>query len=211
MDDLQFQKAEFGDNRPVCPMCKRAMEGTYYQYAGHVICASCGDRVRAGQKQPGPEHLLRGLAFGAGAAVACSVAYAAITAFSGLEIALVAILVGYLVGRAVRIGAHGLGGRNFQMIAVALTYFSITGSYLLLALREPGAEVVRNPGGVVMMLGIALASPLLGVAGGISGILGLAIIAFGLMQAWRQTAPDPRVLKGPFVLGDATTPLEDHA
>jgi hypothetical protein len=200
LDDLQFQKAEFHDNRPACAMCKSAVEGSYYQFAGTMICVPCGERVRAGQREPGNAHVLRGLAFGAGAAAACSVAYAVITALSGLEIALVAILVGYLVGRAVRIGSSGLGGRRCQVLAVGLTYFSITGSYLLLALREPGAEAVRNLGGVVMMTGIALASPLLGLAGGFGGILGLAIIVFGLMQAWRQTAPDPRILTGPFAL-----------
>jgi hypothetical protein len=202
VDNLQFQKAEFQGNRPPCAACKGAVEGSYYQYAGHVICARCGARVRAGQQEPGTAHLLRGLTFGAGAAAACSLGYAAITALSHLEIALVAILVGYLVGRAVRIGSYGLGGRRSQVLAVALTYFSITGSYLLLALREPGAEIMRNPGGVVMMTGVALAEPLLGLARGFSGILGLAIIVFGLMQAWRQTARDPRVLTGPF---------EDHA
>src|SRR5437763_714545 len=198
MDDLQFQKAEFQDNRPACAVCKRAVESSYYQYAGHMICSSCGERVRAGQQEPANAHVLRGLAYGVGAALACSVGYAAITALSGLEIALVAILVGYLVGRAVRIGSSGLGGRRCQVLAVALTYLSITGSYMLLALREPGAEALRNVGGAVVMMAIALASPLLGLAGGLSGILGLAIIVFGLMQAWRQTARDPRMLTGPF-------------
>ena len=206
MDELQFQKAEFQDDRPRCPACKGAIDGSYYQYAGHIICVPCGERVRARQQQqPANAIVLRGLAFGAGAAAACSVGYAAITALSGLEIALVAILVGYLVGRAVRIGSKGLGGRRCQILAVALTYLSITGSYLILALREPGSDAVRYLGGVVMMLGIALASPFLGLAGGLGGILGLAIIFFGLAQAWRQNAGDPRVLTGPFALGDLPT------
>src|SRR5712692_7060009 len=106
MDNLQFQKAEFADERPKCALCKAAVEGSYYQYAGHTICASCGERVRTVQQPPDNAHVVRGLLFGAGAAAVCSVGYAVITAVSGLELALVAILVGYLVGRAVRIGTN---------------------------------------------------------------------------------------------------------
>ena len=200
MDDLQFQKAEFQDNQPKCAACKGAVEGSYYQFAGHTICSRCGERVRARQQEPDNSQVMRGLLFGAGAAVACSIAYAVITALSGLELALVAIVVGYLVGRAVRIGSNGLGGRRCQLMAVALTYLSITASYLILAIREPGAEPMRNLAGGVLMMGIALASPLLGLAGGLGGILGLAIVVFGLLQAWRQNARDPRVLTGPFEL-----------
>src|SRR5262249_2302827 len=123
-----------------------------------------------------------------------------ITALSGLELALIAIVVGYAIGRAVRIGSRGLGGRRSQLVAATLTYLSITGSYMLLALRQPGAEAFRNVGGSVVMMGVALASPLLGLAGGISGILGVVILFVGLLQAWRQTAADSRPLTGPFEL-----------
>jgi hypothetical protein len=135
------------------------------------------------------------------------VGYAAITAVSGLELALVAILVGYLVGRAVRIGSNGLGGRRCQVLAVALTYLAITGSYFILSFRDPEvSQTLHSPLGVIIMMGIALASPLLGLAGGLGGILGLVIILVGLAQAWRLTARDPRVLAGPYTVGDPAQP-----
>ena len=49
-------------------------------------------------------------------------------------------------------------------------------------------------------MGIALISPFLGLTAGVGGIIGIAIIFFGLMQAWKQTAGSPHVLAGPFTL-----------
>jgi hypothetical protein len=56
--------------------------------------------------------------------------YALVAILTGLEVGLIAILVGYMVGRAVRHGSGGLGGRPQQILAVVLTYFAITTSYL---------------------------------------------------------------------------------
>jgi hypothetical protein len=202
MDSLQFQKAEFADSRPVCAGCKNPIEGSYYQYGGRAICAACSEHIRLAQMQMPREapSLARPLLFGAGAAVACSAGYAVITLLSGLELALVAILVGYLVGRAVRIGANGVGGRPLQILAVALTYVSITISYVPLILRQvsPGQIAKVLP----LITGLALVSPLMNLRSGVSGILGLVIIGVGLMQAWRQTAPRRMLaLTGPFTAG----------
>lgn len=141
--------------------------------------------------------LSRPLLFGTGAAIVCSAGYAVITLLSGLELALIAILVGYLVGRAVRLGANGVGGRPFQIMAVVLTYLSITISYVPLILRQV------SPGQLLQVLptitGLALISPFLSLQNPVSGILGLVIIGVGLLQAWRQTAPRRiMILTGPF-------------
>jgi len=178
--------------------------------------------------------VLRGLLYGAGAALACSICYAIITIVTGMELAIASIAVGYLVGRAVRIGSNGLGGRRCQIIAVALTYLAITGAYIPLLIKgmkekahtQSGAttgagknqqetpkevEVQTKEGpkvpspvglllGLAVLLGIALASPFLGLMEGVGGLLGIAIIAFGLMQAWKQTARPSQVLAGPYTL-----------
>jgi hypothetical protein len=202
MDSLQFQKAEFADSRPVCAGCKQPIDGSYYQYGARAICAACSEQIRAAQMMPQVSPALgRPLLFGTGAAIACSAGYAVITAVSGLEIALVAILVGYLVGRAVRIGANGAGGTALQVMAVVLTYLAITISAVPLILRQ-----VHSPGQVTQILplitGLALVSPFMGLTDGVSGILGLLIIGFGLMQAWRQTAARRLLaLTGPFSVG----------
>jgi hypothetical protein len=202
VDNLQFQKAEFADPRAKCRACQSPLSGNYFQFAGAMICPACATRVQSAQAEPDHSGLIRGTLFGLGAAVACAVGYATILVVTGFELALVSIAVGYLVGRAVRIGSHGLGGRRCQAIAVVLTYLAITISYLPLLLKNIEATSAQIAGAIVPLLGIALAYPFLQLQDGIGGILGIAIIAFGLLQAWRQTARDRRVVTGPFTLAE---------
>jgi hypothetical protein len=198
MDSLQFQKAEFADQRPVCAGCKSPIEGSYYQYGGRTICAPCSEQVRMAAMMPqAAPSLGRPLLFGAGAALACAAGYSVITGVFHIELALIAILVGYLIGRAIRIGANGVGGRPLQIMAVLLTYVSITISYVPLILRQV------SPGQIAQVLplvtGLALVSPFMDLREGVSGIIGIVIIGVGLMQAWRQTAPRRiMALTGPF-------------
>jgi hypothetical protein len=59
----------------------------------------------------------------------------------GVEIGIIAIAVGYMVGKAVRAGSRGLGGRPQQILAVLLTYFSITTSYVAVGFYQ----MAKNP------------------------------------------------------------------
>jgi hypothetical protein len=225
MESLQFQKAEYADPQRKCVLCSGAIGNSFFQLAGQTVCPTCAEQTRAGKS-----NLARGALYGAGAALACSVCYAVITMVTGLQLAIASIAVGFLVGRAVRIGS-GSGGRRLQILAVALTYLSITASYtplLIKDLREQAdtkktqasgrtAEPQAQPaevstktveplsfggllGAIALLIGIAFISPFLGLAGGLGGIIGIAIIYFGLMQAWKQTAGSPHVLAGPFTL-----------
>ena len=222
MDSLQFQKLEVADTRPKCSACKSVIESSYYHLAGKPICPTCAEIAKSAQQRPGTSGVMRGFLYGLGAAVACSIGYAVVTMTTKMEFALLAILVGYIVGRAVRVGSSGLGGRRCQILAVALTYFSITSSYVPLViqgLRErakteaakqsdpaPAVQTRRPPSaatlviGVVAIVGIALVSPFLGLAGGVGGLISIAIIFFGLAQAWKQTKRDERLLMGPYTL-----------
>lgn len=233
MESLQFQKAEYANPGRKCAVCGSAIENSYFQLSGQMVCPACGEKLQAKLTRPTNAVVLRGFLFGAGAAVGCSICYAIITAVTGLELAIAAIAVGYLVGRAVRFGTNGLGDRRCQIIAVVLTYLSITSAYIPLMIkgeREPAKEIsaaksgseksreapsqqsqdLRTTGdaptlgqfaaGGMVLIGMAMALPFFGLAEGVGGILGLAIIAFGLMQAWKQTARHPLVLTGPFTL-----------
>ena len=226
MDSLQFQKAEFEDPRPKCGACRKPMEGAYFQLAGRNICEACAEAVRRRQARPQGPALLRGFLYGLGAAVACAIVYAIVTLATGASLALLSIAVGYLVGRAVRIGAGGLGGRRCQILAVALTYFAINISYAPIIVKElrdsakqkaaagdngPVITTRPMPGPVALAAGLAaiaaisLAAPFLALAAGASGILGLIIVFLGLAQAWRLTARDPRLLTGPYEFSERQT------
>ncbi len=224
MDSLQFQKAEFEEARPKCLGCRNPLEGSYFQLAGRNICANCADAVRNRQGRPQGPAVMRGFLYGLAASVACAVGYAIVTWATGATLALISIAVGYVVGRAVRIGSGGLGGRRCQILAVALTYFAITISYapaILSGMRDfakkdaakvkdgsaPAPKPIRpvsRPVAIVVTTvvigGMCLAMPFLEIAAGFSGLIGVIIVLVGLAQAWKQTARDPRLLMGPYPL-----------
>jgi hypothetical protein len=135
--DLQFQQAEplpaepvVDPNAPRCVVCKNPIGATYYHAQGHTVCPGCAQKIQTGQQAPAPVSLARAFLYGAGAAVAGSILYAAVAILLNLEIGIIAIVVGFMVGKAIRHASNGLGGRPQQILAVVLTYFSITSSYI---------------------------------------------------------------------------------
>lgn len=90
----------------------------------------CADRIQSGQQAPPPISLARAFLYGAGAALGGCILYATVSIVTGLEIGLIAIVVGVMVGKAIRHASHGRGGRPQQILAVVLTYFAITTSYI---------------------------------------------------------------------------------
>jgi hypothetical protein len=132
--DLQFEHAEpltpEDPNAQRCVVCKQPIGASYFHASGQIVCPMCAERVQSGQQKPPAIALGRAFLYGLGAAFAGCVLYAAVAILLNLEIGIVAIAVGIIVGKAVRAGARGLGGRPQQILAVVLTYFSITTSYI---------------------------------------------------------------------------------
>jgi hypothetical protein len=136
-DDLQFDRAQTSSGQPTgagtsvsCVVCKRAIETEYYTANGKPVCRDCRQRVETESATPrGAGTLLRALTYGIGAAIAGAAIYYAVMAIADLEIGIVAILIGYMVGYAVRKGAAGRGGRRFQIIAAVLTYWAVGLAY----------------------------------------------------------------------------------
>ena len=114
-----------------CAECRGAIVDTYFEADQSVICAACHARLTA-QRPPDAAvgRFGRGLAFGLLAALATAAAYVALLATTGRELTLAVFLVGLVVGKAVRIGARGRGGRRFQWLAAALTYLAIATTYV---------------------------------------------------------------------------------
>jgi hypothetical protein len=119
-----------------CTACNGEISTSYYEVNGAVICISCRSTLRAQLTGgSGSARLARALGFGLVAAAAGSALYYAILALTGYEIGLVAIAVGFLVGRAVNRGSQGRGGRSYQVLAVGLTYFAIVTTYIPFILK----------------------------------------------------------------------------
>jgi hypothetical protein len=139
-DSVAFDRAEFAseaDAAPACALCKRPLGQSYFTINAAIACEDCHHLVSSQVKESkGARAFMRAAGFGAAAALGGSIAWYAVAKITGMEIGLLAIAVGYVVGKAVRHGARGPGGRRYQALAMLLTYFSITGSYVPLVLKS---------------------------------------------------------------------------
>ena len=232
--ELQFQHAEVippkgssGPGSRLCVVCKRPTGNTYFHAQGRVVCPGCAARIQAGQQAPPPLSLARSLLYGGAAALGGCILYSAVAILVGW-VALVAIVVGFMVGKAIRHGSNGLGGRPQQILAVVLTYFAITTSYIPVFIyqarqhpekyahsrpaqggtaqgQNPEAAPVRQAkphmglaGALVMLVLLTAAAPFFGLASGVSGIITLFLIYIGMRQAWKLTARSEILMMGPY-------------
>lgn len=188
-----------------CAVCRREIDREYYDINGTTVCPSCRARIAAAVETPRDiGTLLVAGAAGLVAAIIGAVIYYAVIALAHLEIGIVAILTGYLVGYAVRKAAGNRGGRRFQMLAVVLTYVSVAMAYAPLIVRSVAAK------DIFPLLGLILALPVLVIVNSLpSGLLSAAIIFFGMQRAWRMTAAPTMVFNGPYRV--AGTPASNPA
>jgi len=142
-EELDFERAEPSDGEVAptlqCTSCERTIGTTYYEARGKILCPPCKGQLSAAIEAKG--NTLKGLVYGGGGAALGALIYFGVAALTGYEIGLIAILVGWLVGRGVAVGSGGVGGRRYQVMAVALTYLSVSVSYAGLVVRE----VASNP------------------------------------------------------------------
>jgi hypothetical protein len=119
---------------PTCAACKKPVADQYWSAGSVVVCGSCKAAVEQGQ-QPAPDAMSRvgrygrAAMFGFGAMLVGSLIWYAVAKLLNLEIGLIAILLGFMVGRAVFVGSGKRGGRRYQVLAVFLTYLGIGVAY----------------------------------------------------------------------------------
>lgn len=126
---LSFERAEYESQASpalACAYCRKPIDNQYWQIGNRPGCADC--RVLALRQLANSTSSARffgALRLGALAAVAGSVCWIIVSKVTGYEVGIVAIGVGWLVGKAVRKGAGGFGGTRYQVMAVLLTYAAI--------------------------------------------------------------------------------------
>ena len=148
-DDLQFDRAvdssAASGGSVVCSKCNAPIRMYYYHVDGETACSTCKgsiERARGGPGKSGP-GMLKAVLYGLGAAIAGAMIYYAVMEYLDLEIGVVAILIGFMVGYAIRNATAGQGGRKFQILAAGLTYFAVALAYAPFSLRggtESGQE-----------------------------------------------------------------------
>jgi hypothetical protein len=215
----------------VCAGCKEGIQTQYYDVNGNALCGTCRSAVSAAAETPtGMLPILKAAGLGAGAGIVGASVYYGVIAIAHLEIGIVAILIGYMVGYSVRKGADGRGGRRFQVLAAVLTYCSVALAYAPLAVQQTreakaatattlsqgsqgsqgskGAGPEARPSGARILLGVVLlggviaALPVLVVVGSFpSGLISAVIIFIGMRQAWKMTGAPVLTILGPYRVG----------
>jgi hypothetical protein len=142
--NLQFDRADFAQTKTgamTCSACKQAIHDSYYQINRLVACSSCKDRVEvSGAGRLTLTGFGKSLLFGTGAATAGALIWYAVREVTGYELGLIGIVVGVMVGAAVKRGSRGWGGWHYQALAMLLTYFAIAGAYVPLLLKAMGPQ-----------------------------------------------------------------------
>jgi hypothetical protein len=141
---LQFDRAERAGQTPglACSLCQQPIAASYYEINGKVTCLACrGQIMAAWNRGSSTSRFAKALGLGAAAAALGAGAYFGIEALTGYEFGLVAVVVGLLVGTAVRKGANGRGGWRYQLLAMFLTYSAVVATDSTLIARELRKEL----------------------------------------------------------------------
>jgi hypothetical protein len=173
-----------------CAECRSAIVDTYYEAGEGVVCARCQSRISSNVEPDVTRgRISRAAKFGAAAAAGSAAVYFGLLAALGHEVSIALVPIGFAVGRAVRSGARGRGGRPYQWLAVGLTYLAMVATYVPFVLKGSDASDL----GALLLL--AIAAPILE---GIDHGLTLIMIALALGQAWRTNRRVETKLAGPF-------------
>jgi hypothetical protein len=130
---LRFDRADYETAPgagPHCGVCKGPLAPEYWRWQGLIFCSACRPKVRDTIAESQSRGAFAKAALqGTGVAIACGIGYAVFVGVTKMQLALVTIGIAYVVAHVVRKASGGLGGRRFQVLAVALTYFASTMGY----------------------------------------------------------------------------------
>jgi len=144
---LQFDRVETGQSGQAarsaatasgvpCQACGLTIRTTYFSLGNATICGRCrASFEQSSEASRGWPAFFKACLFGLAACIAGAIVYYGVIAITNLEIGLVAILIGYMVGYAVRKATGGFGGLRYQVLAMALTYFAVSLAYTPLVFK----------------------------------------------------------------------------
>ncbi len=170
-----------------------------------MLCTSCRQQIEvAFRGGSAVARVIKATVFGAPAAIVGAVLYFAILVATHANIGLVAIAVGYIVGRAVRKGSENRGGQFYQFLAVFLTYTSI--GLMVFAARGGVLEVVAPVSAWDVLRRVVFEIFSLPVTNAMERPISGLIYCFALYEAWKLNAPARLVFNGPFQISAAPAP-----
>ena len=122
----QFATAEYASSGDICKSCNQPISGSYYRINGSLACERCTTQLQTQLPKDSHSAFVRALMFGIGAGILGLVGYAAFTIITGIQIGYISLAVGWLIGKAMRTGSKGIGGRRYQIAAALFTYAAVS-------------------------------------------------------------------------------------
>ncbi|HTM43914.1 MAG TPA: hypothetical protein VL137_03110 [Polyangiaceae bacterium] len=231
---LSFDKASYSTNKdegPPCANCNGPLGEQYWHWQTKTVCEKCKrlltETLDASQSK---KAFGRAVLLGGATAFACGIAYAIFVGVTNYQLAIVTIGIAFLIAKVIRRCSLGIGGRKFQILAVALTYLASAMGYapaVLSAMKDGAkqesaehatasgaagqvddeksgkASVAELATGIVYIFGVIMAAPFLVAS---QAPIGLLIVGFALWEAWKLSRGLPIALDGPYRAAPATGP-----
>ena len=143
----QFGIAEYpsAPGTDICKSCNQPAMGSYYRVNGALACQRCKEQLEAQLPKDSHAAFVRGLMFAVGGAILGLILYSAFGIITGLEIGYISLAVGYIVGKAMRMGSRGIGGRRYQVVAVILTYAAVSMSAIPIGISQYAKDKQAHP------------------------------------------------------------------
>jgi hypothetical protein len=141
----QFATAEYAGSGEVCKSCKQALTGAYYRINGSLACERCTTQLQSQLPKDSHAAFVRALMFGIGAAILGLIGYAAFTIITGIMIGYISLAVGWLIGKAMRIGSRGVGGRRYQIAAALFTYAAVSMAAIPIYFSQMSKDKASKP------------------------------------------------------------------
>lgn len=206
---MDLSQADLGTSATRCAACKDTLTNEYFTANGTMVCRACSRLLEAGQPEAGRvSRALKGLFFGALFGLGGTLIYALILYFSNVQLGLLAILVGWLVGTGVRFGSRS-GGLGYQIGSAVLTYVMCNAAFIPTIVHEitTGDPTIPTFVAVIFAMPFSLTVPFSGVMGPI----GILILGFGIFQGFKIPVEVPVEIMGPYMLKPAAPSVSSPA
>jgi hypothetical protein len=131
----QFHTKEVSSGADVCKFCGVPISTGYYRVGQAMACPMCAAKIRDEGPQSPHGAFAKAILLGIGAAIVGCAIYAEFTIVTRIEIAVMSLLVGFIVGKAMMLGSGGYGGRKYQIVAAVLTYMSVSLAFVPIAIH----------------------------------------------------------------------------
>ena len=196
---LNFHRAEYGSATILenCEFCTRGLESGYFNVDKYRVCSPCAVRVGDMQAANTRAVFLRSISIGSLAATMSGLVYFSLFRLTGGGwMVFAAIGVGYAIGKAMRIGSHGFGGRRYQVMAALLTYIAVVLASSLALMRAPDVPLWAYP--------VLLFAPFIQMFVGHFSLAALQLLfaCVGMRWAWGLMAGKSLKITGPHPFGD---------